>query len=125
MSSRARAGQSASSSQSATICLTKTTTIVKINQKQSLNIIKTVVCATLSSVMYIRKLFPDDFFETRNYSLYKPNFPYNIVAKDVLKSTTALRKQFDDKTSVTWNILLRGKHQHSDKLLSWLVSLFL
>jgi len=95
-----------------------TQTIVKVNQSQSLHIVKTTITASLSAILYIRNLFPEDFFEHRTYSLANPDFPYTVAANDI----NSRRRQLSDVKSVTWDMLVRGKHQHADKVLSWLVS---
>ena len=94
-----------------------TKVIVKINQLQSLHIIQTTVVASLSTILFLRNLFPNQFFERRRYSLSDPNLPYVVAEHDV----HSLKQQHLDEKSVSWDILAKGRHKHADKILSWLV----
>jgi hypothetical protein len=98
-----------------------TQTIVKVNQTQSLHILQTTVVASLSTIFSLRNLLPYHFFERRTYSLSDPNFPYVLADHDAL----SVRRQQNDKRTVTWDILVQGKHAHADKVLSWLVTTIL
>ena len=102
--------------QTMTLTLNPTQTLVTINQKQSLRLIQITVSAALSTILYIKNLFPDDYFETRTYDIANPNFPYTVKP-----SSDTIKQQENDKANVTWDILRRGKHAHTDKMWSWLV----
>lgn len=96
-----------------------TEVVVKVNQKQSLNIVQTSVAASLSTILYIKNLFPEYYFEHRSYSFKSPNFSYEVTPADA----RALKRQKEDDTTVSWDMLVPGKHRQIDKMLYWLVSL--
>lgn len=96
-----------------------TQTVVRINQTQSLHIIQTTVSAALNTILWINNLFPDNYFETRSYSLNDPAFPYRV--KTPVQVALEGKQQRNDKTSVTWNFLAKGKTAKADKIWSWLV----
>ena len=96
-----------------------TEVVVKVNQKQSLNIIQTSVAASLSTILFIKNIFPEYYFEHRSYSFKSADFSYEVTPADA----RALKRQKEDDTTVSWDMLVRGKHKQVDKLLYWLVSL--
>lgn len=118
----ARQGQNTAAS-NVMLTPTLTQTVVKINQAQSLYIVQTTVSAAFSTILWIYNLFPDDYFESRSYSLDDPTFPYSVKtpAQAVWEG-----KQGNDKAIVTWDFLLNGKTAQTDKIWLWLVrTLFL
>lgn len=94
-----------------------TEVVVKLNQKQSLNIVQTSVAASLSTILFIKNVFPVDYYERRTYNMRSPEFTYLISPSDA----RSVMKQESDENTVTWDMLVPGKHRHVDKLLSWLV----
>lgn len=91
--------------------------VVKLNQKQSLNIVQTSVTASLSTILFIKNVFPVDYYEHRTYNMRSPEFTYSISPSDA----RSVMKQESDENTVTWDMLVPGKHKHVDKLLFWLV----
>jgi hypothetical protein len=86
-------------------------------EKQSLHILQTCVAATISSIFWLRDLLPENCFETRIYTINDPEFGYKVNS-DVTRTV----RQKDKDDYIAWEFLLRGKHDHADKILSWLVS---
>lgn len=97
--------------------------MVRINQAQSVNIVQTTVSAALSTILWINDLFPDNYFETRSYSLDDPDFSYEIkpVPQTAWEKRTEKRRPADGKANVSWDFLLKGKSEKADKIWSWLV----
>lgn len=93
---------------------------VKVNQKQSLNIVQTSVAAALSTILFIKDVFPPDYYEHRSYNFRNADFSYSVTPADAM----SVKKQNADENTVSWHMLLKGKHKHVDKMLYWLVSLY-
>lgn len=96
-----------------------TEVVVKVNQKQSLNILQTSVTATLSTILFIKNVFPPSYYEHRSYDFKSADFSYSVTPSDA----RSILKQNADENIVSWDMLLPGKHPHVDKMLYWLVSL--
>lgn len=94
-----------------------TEVVVKVNQKQSLNIVQTSVAATLSTILFIKDVFPPDYYEHRSYNFRSADFSYSVTPADAI----SVKKQNADENTVSWHMLLKGKHKHVDKMLYWLV----
>ncbi len=95
-----------------------------IELAQSLNLVQTTVCAVVSTVAYLRCLFPDDCFRTHQYDIEDPNYSYKdfMDAANEEFTTTASKRKKADHRFVPWEILVRGRNQGADKLLNWIVS---
>jgi HORMA domain len=95
-----------------------------VNFVQSLELVRTTVCAVVSTVASLRCLFPEDCFRVHCYDLESPNYSY----KDFMKATSGdsttvvnARKKVDHRY-VPWDILVRGTKSGVNKLLDWIVS---
>lgn len=91
---------------------------------QSLNLVQTTVCATMSTVAFLRGLFPDDCFRRHEYDIEDPNYSY----KDFMNATdedspmaVSKRKKMNYRI-IPWQILVRGRNKGANKLLDWIVS---
>ncbi|KFY17251.1 hypothetical protein V492_00799 [Pseudogymnoascus sp. VKM F-4246] len=112
----AQPGQGSATS-NVTLTINPTKTEVRINQAQSLHIVQTTVSAALSTILWVNDLFPEDFFESRSYSLDDPTFPF--TAKTPAQAAIE-RKHGEDKARVNWDFLLKGKSTKADKIWLWL-----
>jgi meiosis-specific protein HOP1 len=91
---------------------------------QSLDLVQTTVCATISTVAFLRGLFPDDCFRTHQYDIEDSKYSY----KDFMDTTgddspMAVSKcKNADHRFIPWQILVRGRNKGASKLLDWVVS---
>lgn len=121
---RSRSARQSQGATTQTMMLTAnpTQTVVRVNEQQSLHIVQTSVAAALSAILCSNDLFPDTFFETRSYRLDDPAFPYSV--KPACQSAREIKQQENDKTSITWDFLIKGKDPKADKIWKWLVRLY-
>jgi HORMA domain len=90
-----------------------------LDNAQSFELVQILVCATMSTVVWRRRLFPLDCFKTLFYDPSNPKCSY----KDFMAGADT-SVSLAEKTShyIPWAILRRGKSTGSDKLLDWIVS---
>ena len=91
-----------------------------LDNAQSFELVQTLVCATMSTIAWRRRLFPPNCFKTLYYDPGNPKCLY----KDFMAATD-LGVSVTEKVSyhIPWSILCRGRSTGSDKLLDWIVSL--
>lgn len=102
--------------------LTKLTASVEVNQdqavdqKQSLELVQTLLGACVGSIAYLRSLFPDDCFVKTRYGEARSATDYRLFSQEVIpaEGPGAARRG----TKVTR--LTRGIVQEADSLLDWL-----
>jgi hypothetical protein len=92
---------------------------------QSQHLIQTTVCAIISTVAYLRDLFPRDCFRTHYYDVEDPSYSYKDFISPTNKDLTMAvreRKLLSHKC-IPLDTLVRGKDKGADKLLDWIVGL--
>jgi hypothetical protein len=91
---------------------------------QSLDLVQTTVCATMSTVAFLRGLFPDDCYRTHEYDIEDPNYSYMgfMNATDLDSPMIVNKRKKLGHMFTPWRILVRGKNKGADKLLDWIVS---
>jgi meiosis-specific protein len=91
---------------------------------QSLDLVQTTVCATISTVAFLRGLFPDDCFRTHQYDIEDSNYSYKAfmdATGDDSPMAVSKPKKVDHRF-IPWQILVRGRNKGASKLLDWIVS---
>jgi hypothetical protein len=91
-----------------------------INEVQSIQLVQTMLHGALSSLTYLRELFPEKAFEDRYYEMRENPLPYADFAAARMPSL----KGEADPHSTRVPILLRQRSKRADLFLDWLVSTF-
>jgi meiosis-specific protein HOP1 len=91
-----------------------------INEVQSIQLVQTMLHGALSSLTYLRDLFPEKAFEDRYYEMRETPLPYADFAAARMPSLKAEADQHSTKVP----ILLRQRSKRADLFLDWLVSAF-
>jgi hypothetical protein len=96
----------------------QTHTTTKIDQAQSLELAQTMLHGALSTLTYLRNLFPSKAFEERRYEMRDTIVPYAEYAAARMPSVN------DDADIPHTNlpILVRDRSKRADVFLDWLVS---
>jgi meiosis-specific protein HOP1 len=96
----------------------KSTTTTKLDQAQSLQLVQTMLHSALSTLTYLRNLFPDRAFVQRRYEMRDTVIPYTEYAAARMPSVN------DDAEMPYTNvpILIRDHSRRADVFLDWLVS---
>jgi hypothetical protein len=96
----------------------QTRTTTKLDQAQSLQLVQTMLHSALSTLTYLRSLFPDKAFVEQRYALSDTITPYAEYAAARMPPVK------DDAETPHTNlpILLRGRSRRADVFLDWLVS---
>jgi meiosis-specific protein HOP1 len=96
----------------------QTRTTTKLDQAQSLQLVQTMLHSALSTLTYLRSLFPDKASLEQRYALSDTITPYAEYAAARMPSVN------DDADTPHTNlpILLRGRSRRADVFLDWLVS---
>ena len=100
----------------ANVQLQKTVTKTAIDQKQSQDVVQTMMHGALSSLAYLRYFFPDKAFEERFYEMSEKlpsyaDYAAGKLTKDELEATSPKTKM---------QILRRGRSRRADMFLDWL-----
>jgi len=96
----------------------QTRTTTKIDQVQSLQLVQTMLHSALSTLTYLRNLFPDRAFEERRYELRDTVIPYT----DYAAARIPLVNDDTDVPHTNLPILVRDRSRRADAFLDWLVS---
>ena len=96
----------------------QTRTTTKLDQAQSLQLVQTMFHSALSTLTYLRSLFPEKAFVEQRYALSDTITPYVDYAAARMPSVN------DDTETPHTNLptLLRGRSRRADVFLDWLVS---
>jgi hypothetical protein len=96
----------------------QTRTTTKLDQVQSLQLVQTMLHSALSTLTYLRNLFPDRAFVQRRYEMRDTVMPYAEYAAARMPSVN------DDAEIPYTNvpILVRAHSRRADVFLDWLVS---
>lgn len=90
-----------------------------IDQHQSMEVIQTLLAASIGSMAYLRGLFPDDCFVKMRYGLNRSATDYQAFTVENDGKTKADERDADRRgTKITR--LCRGKSKEADVLLDWL-----
>lgn len=91
-----------------------------INEVQSIQLVQTMLHGALSTLTYLRELFPEKAFENRYYEMRETPLPYADFAAARMPSL----KGEADQHSTRLPVLLRQRSKRADLFLDWLVSAF-
>jgi hypothetical protein len=96
----------------------QTRTTIKLDQAQSLQLVQTMLHSALSTLTYLRNLFPERAFAQRRYEMRATVMPYKEYAAARMPSVK------DDAEVPYTNvpILVRNHSKRADVFLDWLVS---
>ena len=89
-----------------------------INEVQSIQLVQTMLHGAMSTLTYLRELFPEKAFEYRYYEMRETPLPY----KDFAAARMPSYKSEADPHSTKLPILLRKRSKRADLFLDWLVS---
>lgn len=91
-----------------------------INEVQSIQLVQTMLHGAMSTLTYLRELFPEKAFEYRYYEMRETPLPY----KDFAAARMPSYKSEADPHSTKLPVLLRKRSKRADLFLDWLVSAF-
>jgi hypothetical protein len=91
-----------------------------INEVQSMHLVQTMLHGAMSTLTYLRELFPEKAFEYRYYEMRETPLPY----KDFAAARMPSYKSEADPHSTKLPVLLRKRSKRADLFLDWLVSAF-
>jgi len=89
-----------------------------INETQSIQLVQTMLHGALSSLTYLRDLFPEKAFEYRYYEMRETPLPY----KDFAAARMPSFKNQADPHSTKVPVLVRDRSNRANFFLDWLVS---
>jgi len=89
-----------------------------INEVQSIQLVQTMLHGALSTLTYLRELFPERAFEYRYYEMRETPLPYTDFAAARMPSFQSEA----DPHSTKLPVLLRDRSKRADLFLDWLVS---
>ena len=89
-----------------------------INEVQSIQLVQTMLHGAMSTLTYLRELFPEKAFEYRYYEMRETPLPY----KDFAAARMPSYKSEADPHSTKLPVLLRKRSKRADLFLDWLVS---
>ncbi|KAK4554686.1 hypothetical protein LTR86_008188 [Recurvomyces mirabilis] len=93
-----------------------TITKTAITQKQSLEIVQTMLHGSLSTLAYLRALFAEKTFDTQVYDMAQDVHSY----KDYAAGKLARKASQANPPHTVMRILRRGRSRRADKFLDWL-----
>jgi len=96
--------------------LTKNAT--KLDQKQSLEVVQTLVHSAISSITYFRELFPEKAYSLRWYEYRDTVLPFDEYTAALMPREAEEARE----PRVNIPILQRKKSKRADVFLDWLVS---
>ncbi|KAK5677100.1 hypothetical protein LTS10_010289 [Elasticomyces elasticus] len=91
-------------------------TVTKIDQKQSLEVIQTMLHGSLSTLSYLREFFSEKVFERQLYEMADHIHTY----EDYTAGKLAKHKHEAAEPAITMCILKRGRGKRADLFLDWL-----
>lgn len=91
-----------------------------INRVQSIQLVQTMLHGALSTLTYLRELFPERAFDDRYYEMRETPLPYADFAAARMPSL----KGKADPHSTKVPVLMRQRSNRVDMFLDWLVSAF-
>jgi hypothetical protein len=91
-----------------------------INEVQSIQLVQTMLHGAMSTLTYLRELFPEKAFEYRYYEMRETPLPY----KDFAAARMPSYKSEAGPHSTKLPVLLRKRSKRADLFLDWLVSAF-
>jgi hypothetical protein len=89
-----------------------------INQVQSIQLVQTMLHGAMSTLTYLRELFPEKAFADRYYEMRETPLPYAEFAAARMPS----HKGEADEHSTRLPVLIRERSRRADLFLDWLVS---
>ncbi|KAI6245813.1 hypothetical protein HI914_05996 [Erysiphe necator] len=93
------------------------TSQIILTHKHSFELMKTVITATISHVLWARRVFPDITYNLRSYDPADPEVSYDAFVKGIKGTTTS----FDaSENLMIWKILPRSQDPAVDKVLDCL-----
>ncbi|KAK4891724.1 hypothetical protein LTR27_009732 [Elasticomyces elasticus] len=92
-------------------------TVTKIDQKQSLEVIQTMLHGSLSTLSYLREFFSEKVFERQLYEMADHIHSY----EDYAAGNLTKHKHEAAEPAITMCILKRGRGKRADLFLDWLV----
>ena len=96
----------------------QTNATTTINEVQSIQLVQTMLHGAMSTLTYLRELFPEKAFEYRYYEMRETPLPY----KDFASARMPSYKSEADPHSTKLPVLLRKRSKRADLFLDWLVS---
>ncbi|GAB7327766.1 hypothetical protein MBLNU13_g11577t2 [Cladosporium sp. NU13] len=87
-----------------------------INEVQSIQLVQTMLHGAMSTLTYLRELFPEKAFEYRYYEMRETPLPY----KDFAAARMPSFKSEADPHSTKLPVLLRKRSKRADLFLDWL-----
>ncbi|KAJ9635129.1 hypothetical protein H2199_008615 [Coniosporium tulheliwenetii] len=97
----------------------KTTSAQLIEQKQSTEVVQTLLHGSISCLSYLRNLFPEKCFDDLVYETSSTHLPYEDYT--MCRSLSPPNKD-KERTRTTMKVLQKGRSEVVDKFLAWLVS---
>ncbi|KAK4902435.1 hypothetical protein LTR49_027045 [Elasticomyces elasticus] len=91
-------------------------TVTKIDQKQSLEVIQTMLHGSLSTLSYLREFFSEKVFERQLYEMADHIHSY----EDYAAGNLVKHKHEAAEPAITMCILKRGRGKRADLFLDWL-----
>ncbi|KAK0355576.1 hypothetical protein LTR91_009914 [Friedmanniomyces endolithicus] len=91
-------------------------TVTKIDQRQSLEIIQTMLHGSLSALSYCRAFFAKKVFDSQVYKVANQITPYEQYAIGKLASYRGIASEL----ATTMQVLRRGRSKRADAFLDWL-----
>lgn len=96
----------------------QTQVMTTINEVQSIQLVQTMLHGALSTLTYLRELFPEKAFVSRYYEMRETPLQY----KDFAAARMPSRQNEADVHSTVLPILQRHRSKRADIFLDWLVS---
>ncbi|KAI5361915.1 Putative HORMA domain, Zinc finger, FYVE/PHD-type, Zinc finger, RING/FYVE/PHD-type [Septoria linicola] len=97
-------------------CTTQTKTKTTITQKQSLEVVQTLLHGGLSSLAYLRMFFAEKAFDTQTYSAGNRMPSY----QDYVNGKLPKQKKTETGTHTVMKVLRRTRSKRADAFLDWL-----
>jgi hypothetical protein len=88
-----------------------------VNQIQSVELVQSIIAATISNVTWVRKMFPKICYEPRWYDFTNRDVSY----ENFMSGEGYGNSEPHDPGTVGWRVLVPGQHIGVDKVLKWLV----
>ncbi|KAF1998309.1 hypothetical protein P154DRAFT_564865 [Amniculicola lignicola CBS 123094] len=102
--------------QAVTATMQSTTTAQATTVKQSVEIMQTLIHSSVSSVLFARRMVPDECFSVQDYKPSDPHMTYDKFAKNTSQSL------IKNPHARGVHVLKRGIRPRVDKLLDWLLA---
>lgn len=87
-----------------------------IDQRQSLEVIQTLLAASIGCLAYLRGLFPDDCFVKMRYGVDRSATDYHMFSM----TSERIDDRDTERRGTKITRLVRGRSREADRLLDWL-----